>query len=109
MSDVRLHVAARRIVALRDDLEAVEGLLWAVREVPEVRGGAPAGIAIALANDSEFGLAGTVWSTDADRAKLREALTATVLPGWVKRCGAKCGEIYNQAIAPISGVKYAGQ
>ena len=50
-----------------------------------------------------------VKATDADRAKLREALTATVLPGWVKRCGAKCGEIYNQAIAPISGVKYAGQ
>ena len=44
---------------------------------------------------------------DADRAKLREALTATVLPGWVKRCGARCGDIYNQAIAPISGVKYA--
>ena len=34
------------------------------------------------------------------------ALTATVLPGWVKRCGVKCGEIYNQVIAPISGVKY---
>ena len=48
-----------------------------------------------------------VKATDADRAKLREALTATVLPGWVKRCGARCGEIYNQAIAPISGVKYA--
>jgi len=50
-----------------------------------------------------------VKATDADRAKLREALTATVLPGWVKRCGARCGEIYNQAIAPITGVKYAGQ
>jgi TRAP-type transport system periplasmic protein len=50
-----------------------------------------------------------VKATDADRAKLREALVATVLPGWVKRCGARCGEIYNQAIAPISGVKYSGQ
>ncbi len=47
-----------------------------------------------------------VKATAADRAKLREALTATVLPGWVKRCGAKCGEVYNQVIAPISGVKY---
>ena len=47
-----------------------------------------------------------VKATAADRAKLREALTATVLPGWVKRCGAKCGDIYNQVIAPISGVKY---
>jgi TRAP-type C4-dicarboxylate transport system substrate-binding protein len=47
-----------------------------------------------------------VKATDADRAKLREAFSAAVLPGWVKRCGARCGEIYNQAIAPISGVKY---
>ena len=36
--------------------------------------------AIALANDSEFGLAGTVWSTDADRATevAREIHTGTV-------------------------------
>ena len=36
--------------------------------------------AIALANDSEFGLAGTVWSTDADRATevAREMRTGTV-------------------------------
>lgn len=50
-----------------------------------------------------------VKASDADRAKLREAFAASVLPAWVKRCGAKCGDIYNQAIAPISGVKYAGQ
>ena len=47
-----------------------------------------------------------VKATDADRAKLRDAFSAAVLPAWVKRCGARCGEIYNQAIAPISGVKY---
>jgi aldehyde dehydrogenase (NAD+) len=36
--------------------------------------------AIALANDSEFGLAGTVWSTDTDRATevAREIHTGTV-------------------------------
>ena len=49
-----------------------------------------------------------VKATAADRAKPREALTATVLPGWVKRCGQKCADAYNQVIAPISGVKYGG-
>ena len=47
-----------------------------------------------------------VKATDADRKKLREAFSSAVLPAWVKRCGARCGEIYNQAVAPISGVKY---
>ncbi len=49
-----------------------------------------------------------VRATDADKARLREALAKVVLPSWVKRCGAKCGEIYNQVIAPISGIKYSG-
>ena len=47
-----------------------------------------------------------VKATDADRARLREALATTVLPNWVKRCGVRCGEIYNDVIAPISGVRY---
>ncbi|HEY4250469.1 MAG TPA: TRAP transporter substrate-binding protein [Roseomonas sp.] len=46
--------------------------------------------------------------TDADRAQLRQILQQTVLPGWVRRCGARCGEIYNQVIAPLSGVRFGG-
>jgi TRAP-type C4-dicarboxylate transport system substrate-binding protein len=44
--------------------------------------------------------------TDADRVALKKILAETVLPAWVKRCGARCGEIYNETVAPISGVRY---
>lgn len=44
--------------------------------------------------------------TDADRAALKRILAETVLPAWVKRCGARCGDIYNDVVAPISGVRY---
>ncbi|ONG56377.1 hypothetical protein BKE38_06070 [Pseudoroseomonas deserti] len=47
-----------------------------------------------------------VAATEADRELVRATLRSTVLPGFVKRCGARCGEIYNQVIAPISGVEY---
>jgi hypothetical protein len=47
-----------------------------------------------------------VKATDADKARIREALTTVVLPNWVKRCGAKCGDTYNEVIAPITGVRY---
>ncbi len=47
-------------------------------------------------------------ATDAERSRLREILSQTVLPGFVRRCGARCGEIYNQLIAPISGVRFGG-
>ena len=43
---------------------------------------------------------------DADRALLRKILAENVLPAWVKRCGAKCGDTYNTVLAPITGVKY---
>ena len=35
-------------------------------------------------------------------------LDKTVLPGFVKRCGARCGEVFNQVIAPIAGVRFGG-
>lgn len=41
-------------------------------------------------------------------ATLRSDLVQAVLPGWVKRCGDRCAAIYNEVIAPITGLKYAG-
>lgn len=39
-------------------------------------------------------------------ATLKKELGEDVLPGWVKRCGDRCGKIYNEVVAPITGVKY---
>ncbi|WP_149538090.1 TRAP transporter substrate-binding protein [Siccirubricoccus phaeus] len=47
-------------------------------------------------------------ATAADQAALREILEKTVLPGFVRRCGARCGEVFNQVIAPIAGVRFGG-
>jgi len=41
-----------------------------------------------------------------DLESLRGILTNTVLPAFVRRCGAGCGETYNRVVAPISGVRY---
>lgn len=40
-----------------------------------------------------------------DLATIQTTFRDVVLPAWVARCGARCGEIYNQVIAPISGVR----
>ncbi len=42
----------------------------------------------------------------ASAAAVRKQLVEVVLPGWVKRCGERCGQIYNDVVAPISGIKY---
>ncbi len=45
---------------------------------------------------------------DADNARARQVLVDVVLPSWVKRCGARCGEVFNEHVAPLTGVKYRG-
>jgi TRAP-type C4-dicarboxylate transport system substrate-binding protein len=49
-----------------------------------------------------------VKASDADRVALREILAKTVLPGFIRRCGARCGEVFNEVIAPIVGVRAGG-
>ncbi|MEA2935408.1 MAG: TRAP-type transport system periplasmic protein [Variibacter sp.] len=43
--------------------------------------------------------------TKEDEAALQKHLVDAVLPAFVKRCGAACGEQYNRLVAPITGVK----
>lgn len=44
--------------------------------------------------------------SDADRATVRALLSEKVLPAWVQRCGARCADIFNQNLAPITGVSF---
>jgi hypothetical protein len=45
--------------------------------------------------------------TEGDKALLKRILTEAVLPSWVKRCGSRCGDTYNNVVAPITGVRPA--
>jgi TRAP-type C4-dicarboxylate transport system substrate-binding protein len=45
-------------------------------------------------------------ATAEDKATLKKIVETTIIPGWVKRCGARCGEIYNEVVAPITGLKF---
>jgi TRAP-type C4-dicarboxylate transport system substrate-binding protein len=45
-------------------------------------------------------------ATPADLQALRGFLTDNILPAFVRRCGAACGETYNRIVAPISGVRF---
>ncbi|WP_207537179.1 TRAP transporter substrate-binding protein [Sabulicella rubraurantiaca] len=49
-----------------------------------------------------------VKATEADRAETRRIFEQVVLPGWVRRCGARCGEVYNQVVAPLNGIRFGG-
>lgn len=42
-------------------------------------------------------------------AALKQHVAAEVLPGWIKRCGDRCLPVYNDVIAPITGIKYSAK
>jgi TRAP-type C4-dicarboxylate transport system substrate-binding protein len=44
--------------------------------------------------------------TEADKVLLKKLLAEHILPAFVKRCGARCGDVYNETVAPIAGVRY---
>lgn len=45
--------------------------------------------------------------SQADLDSIKTTFRDTVLPAWVRCCGARCAEIYNEVIAPIFGVRGA--
>ncbi len=47
--------------------------------------------------------------TDEAKATLRRILGEVVIPGWVRRCGERCGSIYNRIVAPITNVPYGSR
>lgn len=47
-----------------------------------------------------------VKSNPGDDAAVKSALTDRILPEWVKRCGAECGDIFNRVVTPVTGVAY---
>lgn len=40
---------------------------------------------------------------------IRKEMIEDVLPAWVKRCGDRCGQVYNEVIAPITGIRYGAR
>ncbi len=42
--------------------------------------------------------------TAEDEATRRRLLIESVLPGWIQRCGADCGRLWNQNLAPVLGI-----
>lgn len=42
-------------------------------------------------------------------AVIKTELTEDVLPGWIKRCGDRCASVYNEVIAPITGIRYVAK
>ena len=88
---------------LRRELPKLEQTIWTEAE-DETREGIACNVGAPACTDGRKGRMTEVRASAADTRKGREILVKIVLPGWLKRCGAQCAQVWKQTLGPASGV-----
>jgi TRAP-type C4-dicarboxylate transport system substrate-binding protein len=88
---------------LRRELPKLEQSIWAEAE-NETRDGIACNTGAAECAGGRKGRMTEVRASSADAVKRREILVNSVLPGWLKRCGPPCAQVWKQTVGPASGI-----
>jgi TRAP-type C4-dicarboxylate transport system substrate-binding protein len=88
---------------LQRELPKLEQAIWNDAEA-ETRDGIACDTGAASCVGGKKGHMAEVRPGAADAARGREILVNNVLPGWLKRCGPQCRPLWEQTMAPATGV-----
>lgn len=88
---------------LRRELPKLEQAIW-TEAANETSEGIACNIGAPACASGRKGRMTEVRESAADAARRREILVKDVLPGWLKRCGAQCAQVWKQTLGPSSGV-----
>jgi TRAP-type C4-dicarboxylate transport system substrate-binding protein len=88
---------------MRRELSKLEEAIWieAERETSE---GIACNTGSAACTGTRKGRMTEVKATQADALRMRQILVKNVLPGWIKRCGPKCNQVWVSTVGPASGI-----
>lgn len=89
---------------LQHELPRLEQAVWADAE-RETGAGIACNTGAATCRDGRKGAMQAVVPKPADEQRRREIVAATVLPRWVKRCGAGCADAWNATLAGVTGLQ----
>ena len=92
---------------LRRELPKLEQTIWTEAE-NETSEGIACNIGAPACVGGRKGRMTEVRETAADASKRRDSLVRNVLPGWLKRCGPQCAQVWKQTLGPASGVDLPG-
>jgi TRAP-type C4-dicarboxylate transport system substrate-binding protein len=87
---------------LRRELPRLERAIWAEAEA-ETSAGIACNTGAASCTNGRRGQMTEVRTTPQDAARQQEALVKSVLPGWLKRCGAHCADSWKRTVGQTSG------
>jgi TRAP-type C4-dicarboxylate transport system substrate-binding protein len=88
---------------LRRELPKLEQAIW-VEAANETFEGVACNVGAAACAGGRKGRMTEVRESAADAAKRREIVVNNVLPGWLKRCGPQCAQVWKQTVGPVSGI-----
>ncbi|WP_421562596.1 TRAP transporter substrate-binding protein [Paracidovorax sp. MALMAid1276] len=88
---------------LRRELPRLEAAIWEESERETAEGMACNQGAPSCTAGTKGRMVVVPVSPQDDRGR-QDILSATVLPRWVQRCGARCADIWNQTIGPVRGL-----
>ena len=88
---------------LRRELPKLEKAIWTEAE-SETSNGIACNTGSASCIGGRLGNMVVVRATPADDAKRQEILARNVLPAYLKRCGPRCAQVWNQTVGSSSGI-----
>ena len=88
---------------LRRELPKLEQAIWTEAE-NETSDGIACNTGAAACIGGRKGRMTQVRASAADAQRRRDILVNNVLPGWLKRCGPQCAQVWKQTVGPGSGV-----
>jgi TRAP-type C4-dicarboxylate transport system substrate-binding protein len=89
---------------LRRELPRLEQSIWSEAD-KETREGMACNEGRPSCTSGRKGRMTLVDASAADVARQREILLKHVLPGWLKRCGPQCAQVWNRTVGPTAGVE----
>ena len=88
---------------LRRELPKLEQAIW-TEATNETSEGIACNIGAPACASGRKGRMIEVRESAADAARRRDILVKNVLPGWLKRCGPQCAQVWKQTLGPSSGI-----
>jgi TRAP-type C4-dicarboxylate transport system substrate-binding protein len=88
---------------LRRELPKLENAIWAEAEA-ETSAGVACNTGAVSCNSGRRGRMTEVRAAPEDAARQHEALVKAVLPGLLKRCGAKCADSWKRTVGPTADI-----
>jgi TRAP-type C4-dicarboxylate transport system substrate-binding protein len=87
---------------LRREMPKLEAAIW-VESERETAAGLACNTGAASCGKDGRGAMVEVVATAQDQRLRKQLLHSAVLPSWLRRCGARCAEVWNQTLGPVHG------